>query len=127
VAPVIRLDTHVVVWLFAGEVERLSTRARELLEAEIPVISPIVELELAFLYEIDRITVRAVEIIADLGERIGLATSAAPMHSVAAAATPLHWTRDPFDRLIVGDALASSASLITKDVALRERSGCAVW
>lgn len=123
----IRLDTHVVVWLYAGEVQRLSKPARELLEADIPVISPIVELELTFLYEIERITVRAAEIVADLADRIGLASSATPMPSVVAAATPLQWTRDPFDRLIVGDALAASASLITKDVTLRERSGCAVW
>ncbi len=126
-APVIRLDTHVVVWLYAGEIDRLSKRARALLETEIPVISPIVELELAFLREIERITVGATEIVADLGDRIGLASSTMPMESVVTAAVPLHWTRDPFDRLIVGDALAASAKLITKDVMLRERSGCAVW
>lgn len=123
----IRLDTHVVVWLYAGEVERLSKRAREMLEADIPVISPIVELELTFLYEIERITVRAAEIFADLGERIGLASSATPMQSVVAAAMPLDWTRDPFDRLIVGDAIAASASLITKDATIREQTACAVW
>ena len=84
-AAVIRLDTHVVVWLYAGEVERLSERARDMLETDIPVISPVVELELTFLHEIERITVRAAEIVADLGDRIGLISSATPMQAVVAA------------------------------------------
>ena len=61
----IRLDSHVVVWLYAGQVERLSSRARALLEDHDAVISPIVELELTFLHEIERITASADQITMD--------------------------------------------------------------
>lgn len=123
----IRLDTHVVVWLYAGEVQRLSPAARELLESEDAVISPIVQLELAFLHEVERITVTGEEIVADLAHRIGLASSTIPMKSVVAEAASLRWTRDPFDRMIVGDALAAGADLLTKDATIREHSDCARW
>jgi PIN domain nuclease of toxin-antitoxin system len=46
VAAVIYLDTHVVVWLYAGDLELLPQEVRELLEGEELVISPMVELEL---------------------------------------------------------------------------------
>jgi len=124
---VIRLDTHVVVWLYAGAVERVSAQARALLESQLPVISPIVELELTFLHEIERITVSAETIVADLRERIGLTSSTTPLRSVVASAATLRWTRDPFDRLIVGDALAAGATLITKDSTIRDHSPSALW
>lgn len=123
----IRLDTHVVVWLFAGDVGRLSPAARELIEREQSLISPAVELELTFLGEIDRITVSAQEIIDDLGQRIGLERSTSSFRDVVGAAHRLTWTRDPFDRLIVGDAVATSSQLVTKDRHIRERCDFAVW
>ena len=126
-ATVIRLDSHVVVWLYAGQVERLSSRARALLEDHDAVISPIVELELTFLHEIERITASADQITADLRERIGLARSPVPFQSVVAAASLLRWTRDPFDRLIVGDSLAAGATLITKDSTIRAEVPSALW
>lgn len=123
----IRLDTHVVVWLYSGDVDRLSGGARELIESNEPVISPAVELELTFLHEIERLTVTGADIVADLRERIGLSASTETFGAVVAAAASLHWTRDPFDRLIVADALASGASLITKDAGIRDQCRHALW
>lgn len=123
----IRLDTHVVVWLYAGEVHRLSEKAREAIERIDLAISPIVELELAFLHEIGRVAVAASQIVADLRDRIGLTSSTVALPAVVAAATPLNWTRDPFDRLIVGDALAAGAELVTKDATIRARVESALW
>ena len=51
----IHLDTHVVVWLYLAEVERLPARAREAIEAEDLEISPMVLLELQSLREIGRL------------------------------------------------------------------------
>ncbi|MBA2283643.1 MAG: transposase [Acidimicrobiia bacterium] len=110
-----RLDTHVVVWLYTGEVDRLGTAARALLEAGAPTISPIVQLELTHLHEIGRLTLGGSDVVGDLRERIGLALSDQPLSAVVAAASGLTWTRDPFDRLIVGDALAANDLLVTKD------------
>ena len=123
----IRLDTHVVAWLFAGELERLSKHALAAVENEDLGISPIVELELTFLHEIGRLTVGGTHIINDLRERIGLTSSDRTMSSVVAAAADLGWTRDPFDRLIVGDALAAGSELVTKDGTIRRHVGLARW
>ena len=52
----IYLDTHAVVWLYAGETERFSATGRELIENHSLQISPIVFLELQYLKEIKRLT-----------------------------------------------------------------------
>ena len=85
------------------------------------------ELELTFLQEIDRLTVSGAEIVADLRERIGLAFSPVAFSAVVAAASSLRWTHDPFDRLIVGDALAANAPLLTKDEAIKRHCPLARW
>lgn len=123
----IRLDTHVVVWLYTGESERLSQTVVEALEGTTPVISPMVQLELTYLHEIGRLTISGADIVADLHERIGLQLSDITMTAVINAATSLTWTRDPFDRLIVGDALAANARLLTKDETIRAHISLATW
>jgi PIN domain nuclease of toxin-antitoxin system len=126
-APVVRLDTHVVVWLFTGEVERLSPPARARLAVSDVTISPMVELELTYLHEIGRLTVSGAEIIGDMAERTGLIRSMIPFRAAVAAAASLSWTRDPFDRLIVADALAAGSELITKDESIRANCSLALW
>lgn len=37
------------------------------------------------------------------------------------------WTRDPFDRLIVANAKAAGAPLITKDERIRKHYRRAIW
>ena len=123
----IRLDTHVVVWLYTGEVERLSESAVDALERHVPVVSPIVQLELTSLHEIDRLMVSGTEVIDDLRERIGMQLSDTPLGSIVTAAAPLSWTRDPFDRLIVADALVASADLITKDATIAANCPLTLW
>ena len=59
----IYLDTHVVVWLYAGLTEKLSQKAITLIEDNDICISPIVKLELSYLQEIERIKPSAHEII----------------------------------------------------------------
>jgi PIN domain nuclease of toxin-antitoxin system len=91
------------------------------------VVSPIVELELTYLHEIGRLTVNGPTIFGDLVGRIGLSFSEQTTAAVVQAAGPLSWTRDPFDRLIVGDALAANTPLITKDRLIRSKLPSAVW
>ena len=67
------------------------------------------------------------EIVDDLGARIGLARSTAAFGDVVRAEQGLPWTRDPFDRLIVGDAIATSSQLVTKDEIIRDRYELAAW
>jgi PIN domain nuclease of toxin-antitoxin system len=124
---VIRLDTHVAVWLYTGERERLSDVASAAIDAHVPVVSPMVQLELTYLHEIGRLTVGGAEILDDLAARIGLVRSDVPMTTVVQAAAALSWTRDPFDRLIVGDAIAATAMLVTKDDVIHANTTVAAW
>ena len=126
-ARVIRLDTHVVVWLYTGEIERFTPEGRALLESEQLTVSPIVQLELTFLNEIGRLKVGGADILGDLESRIRLYTVNQPLLAVVQSAASLSWTRDPFDRLIVGDALAANCPLLTKDDAIRSKVPLAVW
>lgn len=126
-AGVIRLDTHVVVWLYTGEIERLSAPAIEAIESHLPFISPMVQLELTYLHEIGRLTVSGADIVGDLQERIGLRLSESTMTAVVHAAASLTWTRDPFDRIIVADAIVAAAHLVTKDDVIREHTTSALW
>ena len=126
-ARVIRLDTHAVIWLFTGEVERFSPEGLAAIDTEDLVVSPMVELELTFLHDIGRLTVAGSPIMADLRERIGLRSSDQSLASAVAAATPLSWTRDPFDRLIVGDALAANDVLLTRDRSILDHCALATW
>jgi PIN domain nuclease of toxin-antitoxin system len=127
VESVIRLDTHVVVWLYNGESERLSATAVEAIEANELLISPMVQLELTYLHEIGRLTTTGAEIVDDLRDRIGLRMSEVTTIAAVRAATRWSWTRDPFDRLITADAEVSSSPLVTRDQIIRENCSFATW
>lgn len=126
-ATLIRLDTHVVAWLHAGLVDRFSDTAAELISACELVVSPMVDLELTHLFEIGRLRVTGADVVADLSERIGLRRSEVSVGALVAVASTLSWTRDPFDRLIVADALAAACPLLTKDEQIRARVDLARW
>ncbi len=50
---VVYLDTHVIVWLYAGEIERFSSKAKQIIETHPLYFSPLVEVELKYLHEIN--------------------------------------------------------------------------
>jgi len=124
---VIYLDTHVVVWLYAGKTELLSKTAVEYIENNDLYISPIVYLELKFLYEISRIKVAPAEILENLSASIGLSVCNKKFFQVINESISLDWTRDPFDRIIVANAIANDAVLITKDTRILENYLKACW
>jgi PIN domain nuclease of toxin-antitoxin system len=121
------LDTHVVVWLYQGDKARFSYLAMQLLDSEELVLSPAVELELQYLFEIGRITSRGGEILAYLGRTIGLQVNECSFKSLVGSALDLSWTRDPFDRLICAHAALHSAPLITKDEKILRHYRHARW
>ncbi|HXL25381.1 MAG TPA: PIN domain-containing protein [Chthoniobacterales bacterium] len=123
----IYLDTHVVVWLYAGEHSRLARTARRFIETESLLISPVLLLELALLEETGRIKVRAQAIIAELQESLALSICDLPFTEVAVVSLQQKWTRDPFDRLIVAQAAVRGARLITKDRLIRRHFKDVVW
>lgn len=123
----IYLDTNVVVWLYAGELARLSEPAKDLINDNETAISPIVRLELQYLYEIQRITVESGDIVCDLSDRIGLKICDKNFNTIISGAFGFSWTRDPFDRIIVSHACVNDNILVTKDQTILTHYENAKW
>jgi len=123
----IYLDTHVVVWLYAGRTDLLSPLAIERIEAEELLISPIVQLELEYLREIDRLAVSSALVIESLSQQIGMTLCDLPFATIMVESIAQSWTRDPFDRLITAQAIARNAPLLTKDRHIQENCKLAAW
>lgn len=123
----IYLDTHVVVWLYSGELARLSEPAKDLINDNEIAISPIVRLELQYLYEIQRITVESGDIVCDLSDRIGLKICDKNFKAIISGAFGFSWTRDPFDRIIVSNASIHQNILVTKDQTILTHYEHAMW
>lgn len=111
----IYLDTHVVVWLYAGLTNRFNAPVKALMNQQDLMISPIVRLELQFLYEIHRVTVEADTIVTDLADRIGLTISELDFNTAMTRALEISWAQDPFDRVIVASASLGDHVLVSKD------------
>jgi PIN domain nuclease of toxin-antitoxin system len=124
---VIFLDTHVVAWLYAGDVERIPQVTRSMIDRSGLWISPIVMLELGYLKEIGRLTVAGDRIVETLVDTINLKICDFPFVAVAKAAMSQSWTRDPFDRLITAQASLRDMPLITKDRAIHANFTKARW
>lgn len=123
----IYLDTHVLAWLYAGRVDLLGRRARQLIDDEDLLISPMVVLELEYLFEIGRLAERSANITQALQAQLGIAVCQLPFASVIDSARAQTWTRDPFDRVIVGQAAALGRPLVTKDEHARRHYPHATW
>ena len=121
------LDTHVVAWLYAGATKLLSARARVAVERDPLLISPMVILEPEFLRQMGRLTVGAHAVVEGLRARIGLEVCDLDFSRIVASAREVTWTRDPFDRVIVGHAIAAGRGLLTKDRSVRRRFRAAFW
>ena len=121
------LDTHVVVWLYGGLVEHLSERARKEIDTNDILISPMVELELEYLFESKRTTQHADPNVSYLTRTMGLSVCAQSFGDVVAAACEIRWTRDPFDRIIIAQAVIDQSALLTKDESIRDNYANAIW
>ena len=121
------LDTHVVVWLYAGLADKFTEDVQNLLNDSDIFISPITRLELQYLFETDRISVAPDEILRDLRDRIGLAVSELNFETVVGEAIQINWTCDPFDRIIVAQASLYDSILITKDRTIIAKYPHARW
>lgn len=120
------LDTHVAVWLYAGNVELLSEKAAQAIETSRLLISPISILEVDYLHETGRIGVGGGPLLEELERSIHLEVAEDSFTAVARIASGLTWTRDPFDRLLVAHASLRQVPLVTKDSTLRRHYRC-IW
>ena len=123
----IYLDTHVVVWLCEARMDKLTPQGIAALEAEDLAISPMVVLELAYLYETHRTKVGAERMVQLLTDQIEVVVDKQSFDRVAHQALHETWTRDPFDRLIVAQAKLTQSRLLSKDRMIREHYRHAIW
>lgn len=122
------IDTHVVIWLCEGLTDKLTPAAQQAIEASQVEISPMVLVELEYLFEIKRILKQPMALLNQLQALIGLRMSDHAFPAVAQAALLETWTRDPFDRIIVAQARSDGYSgLITADAKIRENYSKTIW
>ena len=124
---VIYLDTHVLIYLAAGEMNKLGAAARKAIDRHDVVASAAAVLELELLHEIGRLKPTASKLVAMLTGGIGLRVCDMPFRKVVDQAIVESWTRDPFDRLIVANAKAAAAPLVTRDERIRDNYSRALW
>lgn len=121
------LDTHVVIWLYSNKRRHIPQSAQRRLDRDALAVSPAVELELAFMHELGRVSGPPSEVLDSLGPELDLAVSDAPFAAVARVAAGMAWTRDPFDRLIAASAVVDRATLLTADDTILANLGVAAW
>ena len=124
------LDTHAVLWLL-GDPDRISTEVRREIEhlSNAVLISAVCAWEIATKHAIGKLPLpespealleRAV---AELGA-IELAITT--RHALLSASLPNHH-RDPFDRLLVAQAMLEDATLVTADRLLSPYAVKQLW
>ena len=121
------LDTSTLLWAL-GEPERLSPRARRLIEAGGNILS------VGSYWEVVIKTQKGLLSISDLPTWWRQATELTaarllpirPSHITALAALPL-LHKDPFDRILVAQAKAEGLALVTSDGSIREYPIQAIW
>lgn len=111
------LDTHVVLWQLSGE-RALSTAAREAIEAADDLLLSVV----SFAEVGIKAAVGKVEVPEDLQARIAdsgvRVLGLSPSHGLAVSSLPVHH-RDPFDRLIIAQAMVERLTVVTSDTRFR--------
>lgn len=115
------LDTHILLWWLADD-GRLKPRARELIEnPESTVLVSIVSLwEIAVKVRIGKLEADIVEIVDALSDESFTSLNIGFLHLAALMTLPRSADHnDPFDHLLVAQAIIEGASLVLDDKKLR--------
>ena len=123
------LDTHALLWFQAGD-RRLSKAARQAIEADAAelLISAATVWEMAIKASLGRLQLSG-PVDAYIAEKVGQGyRMLAISWTHAARVEDLPWHhRDPFDRVLVAQALTERCPVVTKDRAFRKYGVEVVW
>lgn len=123
----VALDTCIVMRLAKREHRSISARAKHALEKATVFVPSFVALEIDFMREKGKTDRTSLEYLALLAKDFEVETRSAYAEDICRAAARLHWTRDPFDRLIVAEVDTHKLSLITSDRTIQEHYKKAIW
>jgi PIN domain nuclease of toxin-antitoxin system len=111
------LDTHVLLWLMQGDT-RLSPQARATIENAAEVYVSIGSIwEIAIKWRLGKMEESPEEVVATIEKAGLLELPVNARHAVATSKLPL-LHRDPFDRLLVAQAITEPMRLLTSDAQL---------
>jgi PIN domain nuclease of toxin-antitoxin system len=112
------LDTHFLIWLVL-ESKRLAKFPW--LDRYRPWgVSPVSFLEIQFLAEVGRLSVNNPEFTTTVMNDRRFIVDDIPLQTLVGHALRLGWTRDPFDRLLVGHSSARRVAFCTADRSIRD-------
>jgi PIN domain nuclease of toxin-antitoxin system len=109
------LDTHALLWWLADDAQ-LGTQARELIEdpGNDVVVSVASLWEIVIKVRIGKLEADIEAIARSIGRQGFVVLDIATPHLLALAGLPMHH-RDPFDHLLIAQAIAEDATLVTAD------------
>ena len=110
------LDTQIALW---ATIETLTIKARQLIdEAEAVFVSAVSPWEISIKASHGRIDVEPIDLLNGFQEANFLELPITWRHAVAARSLALRDHRDPFDRMLVAQAIVEPLRLLTADKAL---------
>jgi PIN domain nuclease of toxin-antitoxin system len=112
------LDTHFLIWLVL-ESKRLA-QFPWLVRYRPWGLSPVSLLEIQFLAEVGRLSVKNPEFTKSVMNDSRFIIDDLPLETLISHALRLTWTRDPFDRLLVAHSSARRVAFCTIDRGIRE-------
>ena len=125
---IVYLDTNVITWLSQNKMNRISSEAQRVMRTADLLMSPMVLLELQYLYERGRTTLPARDVQLKLAHETAVRMCDLSFPKVVDIAVHESWTRDPFDRMIVANAKANGlAYLISADEQIAKYYPRTIW
>lgn len=120
------LDTHILYWWFY-EPEKLSSSALETIKgAEEVCFSSASLWEIAIKVRLGKIKADPRQILRWTGQSDFVEVPIFSRHTLLVAALPMHHS-DPFDRLLISQAMSEPLHLLTADAQLKPYSKLVLW
>ena len=119
------LDTNILYWTFY-EADRLPKRARQLMiDADEIVVSSATIWEVAIKSRLNKINADTVLLVNKVRESGFTELTVSYEHAMMIATLPLHHT-DPFDRMLIAQAMSEPLHLLTADSRLAQYTGLVI-